>query len=227
MALPNVSDGDPHVAAHNAERAAINALETDVQTRIPKPTTPQVGELLRWNGTAWVASQSRLFEGNGQPEGVVAAPIGSRYVDLTGATGATEWLKAHGVNENDNTGWVLTNGMDTGWRNVLASVASPAGSAKYTANIRRTGHNVDVFFDVQTPTANGNWDFYTLPLGFRPAFNLYGGLQDNKENAATGTVVFADGRLRLNTVKGSWRDRFNGQWLTDDPWPGVLPGVAL
>jgi len=43
MALPNVNTGDPHVAAHNAERGAINAIE------------------------------ARYLQGMGSPEGVVTA----------------------------------------------------------------------------------------------------------------------------------------------------------
>ncbi len=226
MALAHVSTDDPHVAAHNEERDAINDLEEQIPLLIPKPSVPQFGNMLWYNGTEWVASTSRLIEGNGQPEGVRAAPVGSTYIQLDGTTGAVRWLKAHGIDENDNTGWILEIG-DTGWRNVLAQVVTPAGAAKYVANIRRINNQVDVYFDLETPNANGNWDFYTLPTGFRPTFSRYGALTDNKENAATSTYVNTAGLCRMTTIKGSWRDRFNGQWLTDDPWPSLLPGVAL
>lgn len=226
MALNNVSTGDPHVAAHNEERAAINALDEEMGTKIPFPAVPEVGALLRWNGTEWTKSATRLFEGNGSPEGVVAAPLGSRYVDLNNPSGALEYIKRFGP-DGSNTGWLLSAFSDTGWRNVLGQVGTAAGSVKHFAAIRRVGNLVDVYFDLTTPSANGNWDFYTLPPGFRPDFNRYGALQDNKENAASWTAVFATGVCRLNTIKGAWRDRYNGQWTTREPWPTVEAGTAL
>lgn len=226
MTLPNVSSGQPHVAAHNAERAAINALEQEVDTKISLPSNPNVGSLLRFDGTQWVKSATRLFEGNGSPEGVVAAPIGSRYVQLDAAGGALEYIKKTGA-DTSNTGWVLSAFADTGWRNVLAQVSAGGSAEKFVANIRRYGNVVDAYFDLQTPAANGNWDFYTLPLGFRPDFSRYGGLADNKENAITSSFVSVSGLCRLTTIKGSWRDRYNGSWLTSDPFPTTLPGSAL
>jgi len=226
MTLVPVSSGDPHVAAHNEERDAINELQTDVAGKIDLPTVPQVGDILRYNGTKWVSSASRLFEGTGQPEGTVAAPVGSTYVQLDGATGAVRWLKVAGVDENDNTGWMLEH-ADTKWRNVLAQVNLNAGAQKFTAHLRRLNNLVEVYFDLETPTASGSWDFYTLPVGFRPHMSRYGLLTDNKENASTSTYISSAGLCRLTVIKGSWRDRWNGIWHTDDPWPASLPGTAV
>lgn len=106
MSLDPVSNGDPHVPAHNAERTAINALEVDVAKKIYKPNTVSLGSMLRWDGDNWVASKMRIFEGNGSPEGVVSAPVGSRYVDATAASGVPEYLKATGTG---TTGWVPLN----------------------------------------------------------------------------------------------------------------------
>ena len=225
MSLDPVSSGDPHVAAHNEEREAINDLEGAIPLLIPKPATPQVGDMLRYNGTAWVSSVSRLFEGNGQPEGTVAAPIGSTYIQLDGTTGAVRWLKVAGVDENDNTGWTLEIG-DTKWRNVLADVSLPSGAAKYAANIRRLNNWVQVYYDLNTPASGTSWDVMTLPVGFRPKFTMYGALTDNNEAAAKGTSVSSAGVVNLEIIQNK-RDSFNGSWFTDDPWPGALPGVAL
>lgn len=225
MPLDPVSTDDPHVAAHNEEREAINDIQEQIPLLIPKPAVPQVGDMLRYNGVAWVSSVSRLFEGNGQPQGTVAAPVGSTYIQLDGTTGAVRWLKAHGVDENDNTGWILEVG-DTGWRNVLSSVALPSGAAKYTANIRRLNNWVQVYFDLDTPAAGSSWNVMTLPVGFRPKFTMYGALTDNNEAAAKSTYVNSAGVVNLSIITNK-RDRFNGAWFTDDPWPGALPGVAV
>lgn len=225
MPLDPVSTDDPHVAAHNEEREAINTLEGQIPLLIPKPAVPQVGDMLRYDGSNWVSSVSRLFEGNGQPEGTIAAPIGSTYIQLDGTTGAVRWLKTAGVDENDNTGWTLEIG-DTKWRNVLGDISLPAGAAKYVGNIRRLNNRVEVYFDLDTPNAGATWDFYTLPTGFRPGFTVHGGLQDNNEAASKQTYVSAAGLCRLYVIVKK-RDRWHGTWFTDDPWPSLLPGTAL
>jgi hypothetical protein len=225
MTLLPVSTNDPHVAAHNEERDAINELQDDLGTKLDLPSNPLTGEMLRYDGLKWARTTARYFEGEGSPEGVIAAPVGSRYVDKNATGGAIEWIKRFGL-ATSNTGWILSAYSDTGWRNVLGMLQKPSGSVGYTAMIRRVGMMVDAYFDLETPNANGNWDFLTLPDGFRPTFSRYGALQDNKENAATSTYVSAAGLCRLTTIKGSWRDRFNGTWMTTDNWPAVLPGVA-
>jgi hypothetical protein len=44
-----------------------------------------------------------IIEGTGSPEGVVTAPIGKLYVDKTGSTSTTLYVKESG---SGNTGWV-------------------------------------------------------------------------------------------------------------------------
>lgn len=103
MTLDDVSTGDPHVPAHNAERAAINALQNLLDSKITLPSGLATGDLLRWDGTQIVSTETRFFEGNGTPNGVVAAPVGSRYVDKLATKGAVEWVKV--TDGDSNTGW--------------------------------------------------------------------------------------------------------------------------
>lgn len=223
MPLDPVSTDDPHVAAHNEEREAINDLQAEIPLLIPKPNVPQVGDMLRYDGSNWVSSLSRLFEGVGQPEGSQAAPIGSTYIQTDGTTGAVRWLKTAGVDENDNTGWTLEIG-DTKWRNFLSSVTLPAGAAKYAANVRRINNLVEVYFDLDTPAAGSSWNFLTLPVGFRPKFTKYGALVDNSEAAGKGTSVSAAGVCNISVIVNK-RDRWHGSWFTDDAWPTALPAL--
>lgn len=103
MSLSPVSSGDPHVPAHNAEREEINALAALIDDRIPFPGGLATGDLLRWDGTQFVSTETRFFEGHGNPNGVVAAPVGSRYVDMDATRGAVDWVKSSGG--TGNTGW--------------------------------------------------------------------------------------------------------------------------
>lgn len=108
MPLNPVSSGDPHVPAHNAERTAINNLETALAGKISLPSGAATGDLLRWDGTKWLTTDTRFFEGTGNPNGVVAAPVGSRYVDKTGTRGAVDWVKTSGA--DSNVGWTSSIG---------------------------------------------------------------------------------------------------------------------
>lgn len=47
------------------------------------------------------------IRGTGQPEGVVAAPVGTEYIDLDATAGARKWYKASGAG---STGWIVTEG---------------------------------------------------------------------------------------------------------------------
>lgn len=58
----------------------------------------------------------RWTEGTGSPEGVVAAPVGTRWTDTAATFGAVEWVKATGTGK---TGWVVAVG-DTGIVDVTA-----------------------------------------------------------------------------------------------------------
>lgn len=225
MSLPNVSSGDPHVSAHNAERAAITAVEEELPNKIDKPTVPMEGDVLRYDGQAWSTFNLRFFEGEGPPNGVVAGPLGSHYTDFAGTNGAVEWVKASGA--AGNTGWLLVAG-DTGWRNVSGLTQLRTNGSCYAALLRRVGDSVDLYLDLKNPTNIASpWAVMTLPVGFRPGFERYGGLQDNRELAADYTMVSAAGVVNLYAIKSAKRDRYQGQWLTNDAWPvGALPGSA-
>lgn len=223
--LPPVSSGDPHVPAHNAERDAINALELELDTKISLPAGAATGDLLRWDGVEWLTTETRFLEGEGRPDGVVAAPVGSRYIDKLGAQGAVEWVKRAGG--DTNTGWLCLAG-DTGPRNVAAMISNGNGTI-YSAVLVRSAQIVELHIDVTMPSnMTATWTAMTLPIGFRPQYNRYGGLTDNKEGADTkGTLVASDGRVIFYGVVGAKRDRYSGNWITRDAWPSALPGAAM
>lgn len=225
MTLTPVSTGDPHVSAHNEERTALNDLADEVAGKITSPPNPKVGDIPRWTGSAWGLSEIRFFEGSGQPEGRVAAPIGARYRDVDGTNGAVEWVKVAG-SDTSNTGWMLIAG-DTGWRNVAGLFQARSNGVANSIMLRRVNNLVDFYMDVKTPTNTSSpWTTMTLPVGFRPDFTRYGLLQDNKEAAAGSTAIMSDGSVNLYTIVSAKTDRFNGIWTTEDAWPTNLPGTA-
>lgn len=229
MALPEplnpVFVGDPLPAALNEEREAINDLADEVQTKIPLPTGAMFGDLLRWNGEAWETTETRFLEGNGRPDGRVGAPVGTRYIDKTGANGAVEWVKRAGG--DSNTGWLCLAG-DTGPRNI-ADLIDRGNGTIYSAILVRSAQIVELHIDVRMPSnKTATWTAITLPVGFRPQYNRYGGLSDNKEGADTkGTLVAGAGGVTFYGVVSGKRDRYSGNWITSDAWPATLPGSAL
>lgn len=227
--LEPVTTGDPHVPAHNAERDAINDLRNDLGDYIKLPTDPKTGTILRFNGTKWVPSTTMWLEGDGSPEGVVAAPIGSRYVDLTAAGGATEYYKKSGA-PTSNTGWASKEGAaDSGFRNIASLIDTRGTATIHRATLRRVGDLVEFYLDIKMPSSTASpYTVVTLPVGFRPPVDRYGALQDNKESAANGTSVGADGAVKLwSPLSAGKQDRFLGLWTTRDDMPVNFPGSAL
>ena len=223
MPLDPIAQGDPHVPAHNEERAAINALNERIEDKITIPAGLQTGDLLVWDGIQLVSTETRFFEGEGRPDGNVGAPVGSRYIDKTGAQGAVEWVKRAGG--STNVGWICLAG-DTGWRDISAIIDRGNGTI-HTAQIRRIGHLVDFYLDVTMPSnKTTTWTLFSTMPGFSPGIDRYGTLTDNQELAANGNYINDLGGIAFTGVLGGKRDRYSGTWSTSDAWPSPLPGAG-
>lgn len=193
MPLDPVASGDPHVPAHNEERDAINALEIDVSRRIPLPSGASTGDLLRWDGTAWVTTETRFFEGNGSPNGKVAAPVGSRYVDKQATGGAVEWVKNSGG--TGNTGWASAVGFyNLSGQAGVGTLSGPSGEWKRaTVNL-----NTNIFGGVAPRavllTPFGGWsDVSNVFLDTKTATQLKVASQrtDEKDYPDAATIDFS------------------------------------
>ena len=224
MPLDPIAQGDTHVPAHNEEREAINALEQTMEGKITLPAGLQTGDLLVWDGTQIVSTETRFLEGNGRPDGQVAAPVGSRYIDKTGAQGAVEWAKRAGG--TTNVGWICLAG-DTGWRDISAVIDRGNGTI-HTARIRRIGHLVDLYLDITMPSnKTTTWPLFSAMPGFSPGISRYGILIDNQELATNGNYINSLGGITFTGVIGGKRDRYSGTWSTSDAWPSPLPGASI
>lgn len=226
MALPELLDpvyvGDPLPAALNEARGGVNALTEEIQKKISHPPGAATGDLLRWDGTQWVTTDTRFFEGTGRPDGNIAAPVGSRYVDKNGTNGAVEWTKRAGGDTNQ--GWICLAG-DTNLLDI-SSIIDIGNGTVHEAVISRHGHTVDFYLDVTMPTNKpGTWALFSSIAGFGPGMNRYGVVQPNNEAASTyGTLLNANAGLTIIGIVGGKRDRFSGSWVTRYGWPVDLPG---
>ena len=223
MPLEPVSTQDLHVPAHNEEREAINQLNEIMKTRIGLPPSAAYGDLLWFDGTNWMTTETRFLEGSGRPETKVAGPVGSRYVNKNPDDGGVLWVKTSGG--DSTTGWVCVAG-NTGLRDIKNQIALRNTGVANVAYLSRVGNTVELYVDMKMPNNTSSpYTIYTLPLGFRPQHNLHGGLTDNKEGADTGgTAVLTNGSVYIYNPVAGKSDRYRGTWQTVEAWPANLPG---
>lgn len=186
------------------------------------------------------------IHGTGMPNGKVAAPVGTTYVDTVATNGALKWIKRTGT---DNQGWEVLTG-DTGWRTL--TIASKLG-ASYL-KVRRKNDTVMYQFgglswgwfgivrrggpgySIQPSDRERNvfiLGLHQVPQGFRSEFSLIGGIYNDK-GTPYGTWYLGgpgDGNMiRFQFTDPVPTDRDIGDirvssimYLTNDPWPDRLP----
>lgn len=173
-------------------------------------------------------------QGVGSPEGVVPAPVGTRYVDTLNTNGATSWVKVGGTG---NTGWRVVHG-NTGSRRVeTAPGLLAAGWTCGYAVVRRDNGVVTARFSGLRRDAaltNAAWvTAVTLPAGF--------GTDGAAAGVEAGVTANAGARWQLvsgDTLQLLARDAAsypaNTPWELSlvfhaasgaPPWPTTLPGA--
>lgn len=182
------------------------------------------------------------IHGRGMPNGTVAAPVGTTYVDEAVTNGALKWIKKTGTG---NTGWEVLIG-DTGWK-IIPSVSKLGGSY---VKIRRVNNVVSYQFGglswgwfgvvrrggtgYQAQPSDRERNCYILglngiPTGYRSESSLIGGIYNDK-GTPYGTWYLGgvgDGNmLRFQFTDPVPTDRDIGDirvssisYLTSDPWP--------
>ena len=168
------------------------------------------------------ASDVAMIAGNGMPNSKVLAPVGSTYIDRDATNGAIRWIKKTGGNSVN--GWAVDYG-DTGWRNITPNPL-PANIDKTDCKIRRVNDVVEVAIGY-TNVINATEMVYTnsLPLGFRPAQNVFvTGISTGPGTSRAGGVAIDGTRIRWQSTVGNWRTVY-ARYTTDDAWPATLPGA--
>jgi len=227
--VDNTSDADKPVstATQTALNAKANASDTvnltgnqtvaGVKTFSSAPIAPSgtsIGGVLHLTGT-------------GFPNGVVSAPVGSIYIDTAITNGASSWIKKSGTG---NTGWQVLEG-DTGWRrndpanSWFLNGATPNADGDPGTRFRRYGNVVHFILGLTTPSGWTNGaDFLAVPNGFRHP-NTLGYMPGGYSTASSMAVVSTGTTMRFYSGVTSGA-RFQWTWITNDPWPTALPGIA-
>lgn len=186
------------------------------------------------------------IHGQGMPNGKVAAPVGTTYVDTAVTNGALKWIKRSGT---DNQGWEVLTG-DTGWRKLPALSVLGASAV----HVRRVNNTVTYRFDglswgwfgIKRRNSPGyaahpsdrDRKVYILnngaiPYGFRAPFSLIGQIF-NDSGIPYGTWYVGSAtdanhlRFQFTEPVSTTQDigdiRVSAiSYITDDPWPTTLP----
>ena len=186
------------------------------------------------------------IHGQGMPNGKVAAPVGTTYVDTAVTNGALKWIKRSGT---DSQGWEVLTG-DTGWRTL--TIVSKLGNSYL--KVRRKNDTVMYQFGglswgwfgivrrggagYQVQPSDRERNCYILglngvPVGFRSEFSLIGGIYNDK-GVPYGTWYLGgvgdSNMLRFQFTDPVPTDRDIGDirvssisYLTSEPWPTRLP----
>lgn len=119
----------------------------------------------------------------------------------------------------------------TGWRDITSLVGADSGGEVEPQpgginRIRRVGQIVEMTLSFQTPatgTITAPIRPLTIPEGFRRPFTSYG------PNTYSGrSVIWGTNYMDVyGTTTNGFIDRCTVSWLTDDAWPGTLPGAAV
>lgn len=182
------------------------------------------------------------IHGRGMPNGTVAAPVGTTYVDEAVTNGALKWIKKSGTG---NTGWEVLIG-DTGWK-ILPSVSKLGNSF---VKIRRVNNVVSYQF------GGLSWGWFGIvrrggagyvlqgsdrerncyiiqnggiPIGYRAEASLIGNIYNDKGVSYGTWYLGGNGdynQLRFQFTDPVPTDRDIGDirissisYLTSDPWP--------
>jgi hypothetical protein len=176
--------------------------------------------------------------GQGSPEGVRTAPVGSYYTDTNQAQGAVRWFKATGTG---NTGWKCIQG-DTGWCPLAAWNASQvmtngALNAAWTPRavaqaggiwVRRVGSTVQCYMtNLAVATANSSAAPVVVPAGFVSSQPAASDSVARYTSANAANLFYMSHALsrgsNLTTAVGDYIVGGLLVWLTDQAWPTVLP----
>lgn len=132
------------------DTALTKKIDTGLENKVNKAGDTMTGNLIV---PSISINGSNFLTGTGFPNGVVAAPVGSIYVDKNLTCGALLWIKQTG---NGNTGWKVISG-DTGWldcNTIFEQLFDSSDPLDTGCKIRRINNTVYLAIKVKVKTVS-------------------------------------------------------------------------
>lgn len=225
-ALTGTPTAPTQTANNNSTRLATTAyVDTADALKVNKSGDTMTGTLTvpQINFTAG----NRYLSGTGFPNGVISAPVGSKYIDTAVTNGAVEWIKVSGTG---NTGWVVSVG-NTGWRNISSLLINGWGEFFSGGSLYVCRDAGAVYFKVDgiKSATMTNAQFLLMPGGFRPTgsnsrFELH--TLGAQPSSMYRGYVDTSGNAVVSSASTSFGDLFGEfSFLTTTAWPSTLPGT--
>lgn len=171
------------------------------------------------------AAPEKYLRGTGSPEGAVAAPVGTVYIDDSGTNGAWQWLKISGG--AGNTGWAVSYG-DTGWRDIPVTVSNHPG----LTNLKfRLFNGVVTFSFNETEASAGGTGIsvvWTIPSELKPKYPAVNGIILTSSGALAPSSAFYSTGSSLVVRRAAAASHAGSLSYPIDRgiWPTSLPGSA-
>jgi hypothetical protein len=210
-------------AHYGGQSLAMSQPTVSLATSLPAGVTYTVP-------TVW---RDGVLYGNGSPEASVPAPIGTRYIDMASTNGAVEWIKYSGTFAA-TTAWKVVYG-DTGYRDVSSVVSwvntrvAVDDAFVESAFVHRNGDHVtfNAYYRTVNPDPGPGNILTGIPTGFRPARSLMAPVNNNSSYlVGIGSVSISAAGVVYGRGTAGVVGFISATYLTSDPWPVLMPGVA-
>ena len=224
----------PIVPTATTNTQAVNKQQMDTADalKVSKSGDTMTGRLI---APSYSVDGALVLSGLGFPNGVVSAPVGSKYIDKNATNGAIEWIKTSGTG---NTGWSVIYG-DSGWRNVpfISANDTDANVSTMTGRLRFTESATFLEFTVVT-SGTVQWQLRRPDISWASYIpDTSTGVMQRMDSHHLSIVTW--GRRGSETyplrkfislpmnglVTGTWKGNFTAP--PADTWPTTLPGTAV
>lgn len=172
-----------------------------------------------------------LPSGPGIPEGQVAAPPGSTFLQTDATNDAKGWIRWVKAKGNGNTGWVAGADADTGWRDVASLVTPGAGLTALMLRVRRVGLTVQWIVQWTQDATPPTVCTLSVPEGFRYSTSaVWTFFEAQGQHQQAGQAYTSSDGATLNfrpIASEAVRATFTHGLVAaaDQAWPTTLPGT--
>lgn len=165
--------------------------------------------------------QPRQLSGEGFPNGLVAAPVGSIYTDVLATNGAIRWVKTVGTGTG---GWSVLSGS-TGEIQLYDSTSPPEWGTASSIIAIRDNNDVTITFTAWKPGEETSpRRVMTIPFGLRPDRSMFSVPLIDRDNRPHVNLfdISSNGEMVMHHLPSSTGRHYGSiSWRCSSAWPIV------